>query len=334
MRRPFRDPRRVAALALLGGVFGLALRAYPERHAKADPSALGPSTWSTLDTRVMDPAVVRRALIRYAMLCDPARAGVAASGPLLAYANNGILLGSFATIVACAIGAPEGASCADLQACTGHQPGAPPPAAPACSGVYAVSPVSAGPPGAGQKVRATQSCLSQGGRCFQGSESAFCAGEACAPGETYACDGSKLVLCTEGVRLETPCPLGTACGASPGSGVLGCNGTGVACEDDASHCQGSKRTACLRDGFGKGRLSETDCGAFGLSCFARGSGQSESAVCNLDVAPGCSTEGTAWTCEGGLVKACVAGRVYSYACADLGMAGICKQGPTGLMCTP
>jgi hypothetical protein len=116
--------------------------------------------------------------------------------------------------------------------------------------------------------------------------------------------------------------------------VLTCNGTGPACTDDSGGCSGTVRTECRRDSFGKGKLAELDCQPFGLSCVASGSGPSATSSCKVDAAPQCDTKATPWTCEAGLVKACVAGRFYAYACADLGMVGTCTQGAAGLACTP
>jgi hypothetical protein len=334
MLQRFRDPRRVAGVLLLGGVVGLALRGYPERQAKADPPELGPAGWGAIETRTIDPDLVRRALIRYASLCEPTQAGLVASGVLLRYGNLGILPGPEATLVACALGAPPNATCAQIRECTGEKPGEPAPISPACTGVHVARGLAVGPPGSQQRLRATESCLSQGGRCYERGGAALCAVEACTPGETYACVPEGISLCTEGLRLQSPCPLGTTCGASSGSGVLGCNGTGPACSDDGSRCEGNTRVACLRDGFGKGREASIDCAAFGLVCSASGSGPTGTAACSVDAAAPCTTESTPWTCEGGLVKACVAGRFYTYACADLGMAGICQATGGAPVCAP
>lgn len=334
MRQPFRNRRRVGGVVVLTALVVIALRSYPEKQAKADPPVLGPAAWGAIETRTISPDLARRALIRYASLCEPAQAGIVASGPLLQYANAGILPGPEATLVACALGAPPEATCAQLRECTGEKPGEPAPSVPMCAGVHVARGMSVGPPGAQQRMRAAESCLSQGGRCYERGGTALCAVEACTPGETYACAPDGISLCTEGLRLKGPCPLGTTCGATPGSGVLGCNGTGAACSDDGSRCQGSTRVACVRDGFGKGREAAVDCTAFGLACAATGTGPAGTAACAIDPAPQCDVETTPWTCAAGLVKACVAGRFYTYACADLGMAGVCTQGPLGPVCKP
>ena len=334
MRLLFRDPRRVGGVAAVAAIVVVALRGSPERQAKADPPILGPRAWGAIETRTISPDLARRALIRFASLCEATQAGIVASGPLLQYANGGTLPNPEATLVACALGAPADATCAQLRECTGEKPGEPPPSAAVCVGVHVARGLVVGPPGDQQRLRASESCIAQQGRCFERGGTALCAVGPCTPGETYACSPDGISLCTEGLRVKGPCPLGTTCGASPGSGVLGCNGTGSACSDDSSRCQGSARVACLRDGFGKGREAPVDCAAFGLTCSATGAGPTGTAVCGIDAAPQCDTRTTPWTCEGGLLKSCVAGRFYAYACADLGMAGTCAQGPSGPFCKP
>lgn len=327
-----RPTGRAVLVLALGVLVLVAMRAGPVRQAKADPPVLGPAAWGTVDARLAAPDLVRRALIRYAVLCKTPLPSAVAGGPMVAYANVGLVSGPAATLVSCALGAPAEATCEQLRACTGEQPGEPPPPKPACSGIHAVSAVSLGSPGQEQPFRVAESCLAQGGRCYTGEDTAFCAGDPCTPGETYACDAEGFVLCTEGVRLRSPCPMGTACGPSPGSGILGCTGTGAACSDDGSSCEGTKRIACIRDSFGKGRKAEVDCAAFGLGCIAQGSGAGASAACGITAPAQCDPLSTAWTCASGLVQACVAGQTFAYACADLGMKGACKQGPSGVAC--
>ena len=96
--RSFRRPTgRAVGLLALGVLVLAASRGGTVRQAKADPPVLGPAAWGTVDARLAAPDLVRRSLIRYALLCQTPLPGAAAGGPMVAYANVGLLTGPAAT---------------------------------------------------------------------------------------------------------------------------------------------------------------------------------------------------------------------------------------------
>jgi hypothetical protein len=295
------------------------------RPAVAGPTAgTSPRAWANRDLRQPTRAELVRAMTRLSLVCGFAPGGPTATGVVLQAANAGKIPAHEATVYACLLGAPDGATCAELQECWGYTQGGSP-NEPFCDGSLLRSSVSHRE--SQTRAPAAIACHAFGETCFSSLAGAFCGIEPCAAGETYSCDGDSLFGCFQGVRMRTECGRGMTCGASAGSGILDCVGTGAACSGGA-RCDGNVLMNCPTDGFGKGREQPLDCGAYGLVCRS-GSGQ---AVCSPPplAAENCGDNADP-TCEGGKLKVCVARRWETLACLDIGLTGSCASSTSETM---
>lgn len=320
------DRRRQVVAAVLvglaGGAVWLAQRA-PRATAAPTPS---PRDWAKQDLRVPSDAMIVKATLRHAMICNLPPSGSVVAG-LLARATNGPKLNpAQATSLACALGAPSGATCAQLGECTG-----------------AGGPVGTQGTCDGSTLRVTTThdqqpmavaCPAFGQACYFGSADAFCGDGLCDPFETYWCDGDTLVQCLSGVRVRTPCGRGMTCGRTASSKILACIGAkGNTCAKD--RCEGNVRLTCVADGFGGKTERASDCGAMGLACLDAASPDGTRVVACVPPTPpgpdGCGVD-VLPSCKDGKIAICGGSKRHTFSCEELGLSGTCSTAGGVIAC--
>jgi hypothetical protein len=203
--------------------------------------------------------------------------------------------------------ADAGANCAAARACVGYTYGACSPSGLHCDGDRRVD--CSGGSGLSLNCRGGLWYTSDS-TCVTGS-SVDCGIGTCTDGAPSRCDGSRAVICQNGVLKAFDCAqLGETCSAAGGD--AGCVAAGAACT--ASRCEGNQLVRC--DGGHEQRYA-CDAMFHGGICASTGR---DGASCAFG--PDCSTPAT---CAGNVAQLCVLGAAVSFDCVAAGFAA-CNVG--------
>lgn len=149
-------------------------------------------------------------------------------------------------------------------------------------------------------------CANAGLQCITNGNNLDCGTASCA-GINASCSGTDLLYCDSNIQRAYPCGDFNATCVTTGLAPH-CRGSGAACSQGGANplnpprirCDGAKIISCV-----DGQEAATDCGIYGLGCFANLNGNAFECAfddqCDQSYNSTCSADGVLTFCNGGKV---------------------------------